>query len=383
MRNKIIIAAFFLFKITFFCAAQNFAGVYTNNSIGLSLYATYTGLGKYHVQILLQGEAFTTTAEEKTISIAGSYTREKKEIPFKIIYENGVFLYSADIYDKVAVKKETPPSREVRPAMTLSIAAETADTYAPRASGSKVEHPSDGYLFTIPTTWMAENYDGKSHFFTCEKIPGRIETRQHSAKNIEELRALMFKSIYLKDKSGKPDEKATMQSYSTNGCILHFSGYNKEGEFHKAHLIGLVSAFGNGLLISADSHSNDYSNNLLLAAKSLANSVEFTEKRIETLSESWSNRLKFKQLYHKESTTVKIVFNLCGNGSYTYISTNEGSKDENTGNWNTTLKNGKIMLQLYDTRQGMKQFELSEGKIPNTVIVQGMEFSLREGTCGK
>jgi hypothetical protein len=355
--------------------------VYASNTIGLSLYATYTGESKYHVQIMLQGDVFTTTAEEKTISMSGVYLKEKKEIPFKITNEGGIFLFTSDIYEKIVVQKEAPVSREVRPAMTARVAIETADTYAPRATGSKIEHSSEGYLFIVPTSWTNENYDGKSHTLSCKKVVGRIETRQHEAKNIEELRALLFKSIFLKDKTGKPDEKAILQSYGSNGCILNFSGYNKQGEFHKAHIIGLVSAFGNGVLVIADSHNNDYSTELLSAAKSLANSIEFTEKHIETLAENWSNRLKYKQLSFKDSPTSKITLTLCGNGSYTYASINEGNKEENTGNWNTTQKNGTVFLQLYDTRQGNKQFELGEAKTANSILLQGMEFKIGEGSC--
>ncbi len=382
MKNFKIILSFFLGCLASVgCLAQNFAGVYTSNTIGLSLYAAYVGESKYHVQIMLQGDVFTASAEEKTISMSGVYLKNKKEIPFKIINEGGLFLFSSDIYEKIIVQKETPNSREVRPAMTARVAAETADTYAPRATGSKIEHSAEGYLFTLPTAWNNDSYDGKGHTLSCKKIVGRIETRRHEAKNIEELRALLLKSIFLKDKTGKIDEKAILQSYGSNGCILHFSGYNKQGEFHKAHIIGLVSAFGNGLLVIADSHANDYTSELLSAAKSLANSVEFTETSIETLSENWTNRLKYKQLVFKDSPSSKMILTLCGNGSYTYTSINEGNKEENIGNWNTTLKNGAIFLQLYDTRQGMKQFELGESKTLNTVLLQGMEFKVGEGVC--
>lgn len=241
---------------------------------------------------------------------------------------------------------------------------------------NKVVEPKLGFSFTIPEDWQGTKSE-RGYLLISKTQKGFMLITPHYFNSLEEIEENADKGVSTGSGTTLALE-GKLSRIKNNGVAGTFKGILK-GQLTIAYVISLLSPYGGGLSIFAFVDAHNYSDDYQDIAKTISNSVNFTEPQLEnSIAESWKVTLNNCRLIHTndpnssiEGREGKIIIDLCEKGYFNYLdesdlSLNQENADENsagnrvgTGEWKVIDRGDHAELQLLFNNGDVKDYLLT------------------------
>jgi len=208
---------------------------------------------------------------------------------------------------------------------------------------NQVRYETLGISFTVPIGWYGEEA-ATGYLMSSQTGEGYILIQTHQGKTIGELEAGAREGIV---------DEASFSQLNLVGSTEKITSTSIGGVFEgivewtpaKAYVIGMLNTHGHGVTIIATTAKNNYSDKFKQLAMQVSRSVNFSIPKESEDVKIWAEKLKdcrLTAMYTSTSTSgaygenasylsSKTVYDLCGQGYFTYSGTSSASFDTNSG----------------------------------------------------
>lgn len=266
---KVIPTLFFLlFTALIHAQQQTFAGHFVNRDGLMEVISMLGGQG-YQLEIIKNGERFTSEAKDiGGGNLEGTYLQGKEKIPFTINYEKGFYFFSAENASIPLMQNVTEYNQPIK-----RIEAKKKYTDHRFATGARVYDSEGKFAFNLPDdTWTYSADDDK---FTLQKegLAGWIKIYTHELATFEAAKEEGSVAAFLQ--AGHFEEAMNPVPYGKISYLRQYRGPDLQGRQMKFYILTIVSPDGGGLHIVSGAPAGKFEAAYERYAKVIADAVEF------------------------------------------------------------------------------------------------------------
>ena len=359
--------------ITLAQSNASFAGTFTNPDIELTL--TRQG-GAYTGTVRFEGQSFPVQARPGNGStLIGTYQYFGQPVPFQASLHGDVLTVASEGQQFQMRRKPQPP-------------APSPDGGASSGSG-QIRNDGWGLAFQPPSRWTArQTPDG--YLLGSNQHKGILLVLPNDATTVAEMEAGARQGIREADGTALLLDAATLTPFGDTGLEGRFSG-TLQGDRADAHVIGLLSNRGSGVIVLAATTPEAFSEVHVAAARELARSVSFFTPPVPPIARQWKEKLTGCRLSHFSryssgsggGYTTETAIDLCAQGVFRYgnqdettFNTGDGSltggysmgSSRGSGRWSVVGRQGHALLRLAFHDGRVWEYTLSTNDKSHTLL---------------